>query len=55
MAGIKCPVSGDKKYGSVTDPLNRLCLHAENIEFIHPSSLQKMKFSAKNVFNNFFN
>jgi 23S rRNA pseudouridine1911/1915/1917 synthase len=30
------PVAGDKKYGARTDPLNRLCLHAERIVFHHP-------------------
>ncbi|HJM44482.1 MAG TPA: RluA family pseudouridine synthase, partial [Candidatus Poseidoniaceae archaeon] len=55
LAGIKCPVSGDKKYGSVTDPLNRLCLHAEQLIIKHPISLKKIKFSSKSVFNNFFN
>jgi len=55
LAGIKCPVSGDKKYGSVTDPLKRLCLHAEHLIIEHPISFKKIKFSAKNVFNKFFN
>ena len=55
LAGIKCPVSGDKKYGSVTDPLKRLCLHAEYLVIEHPISFKKIKFSSKNVFNKFFN
>ena len=55
LAGIKCPVSGDKKYGSVTDPLKRLCLHAEHLVIEHPISFKKIKFSSKNVFNKFFN
>ena len=55
LAGITCPVSGDKKYGSVTDPLNRLCLHAEQLIIKHPISLKKIKFTSKSVFNNFFN
>ena len=32
LAGAGCPVSGDGKYGSRTDPLGRLCLHATLIE-----------------------
>lgn len=32
LAGIGCPVSGDDKYGSRTDPLGRLCLHASLLE-----------------------
>ena len=55
LAGIKCPVSGDKKYGSVTDPLKRLCLHAEQLIIEHPISLKKIKLSSKSVFNKFFN
>ena len=55
LAGIKCPVSGDKKYGSVTNPLKRLCLHAKSLEITHPVSLEKLSFSAKSMFDNFFN
>ena len=55
MAGIKCPVSGDKKYGSVTDPLSRLCLHAEQLEIIHPVTNEKMNFYEKSIFNKLFN
>lgn len=32
LAGAGCPVSGDEKYGSRSDPLGRLCLHASLIE-----------------------
>lgn len=32
LAGAGCPVSGDERYGSRTDPLGRLCLHASLIE-----------------------
>ena len=55
LAGIKCPVSGDKKYGSMTNPLKRLCLHAKSLEITHPVSLEKLSFSAKSMFDNFFN
>lgn len=30
------PLIGDKKYGSNENPLKRLCLHANILEFIHP-------------------
>ena len=30
------PVAGDKKYGSKTNPLSRLCLHAGLLELTHP-------------------
>ena len=55
LAGIKCPVSGDKKYGSVTDPLRRLCLHAGVLEITHPVTFKKMTFSIKSKFDSFFN
>ena len=30
------PIAGDKKYRSTTNPIKRLCLHANILEFIHP-------------------
>lgn len=30
------PVLGDKRYGSVENPLKRLCLHAVSLSFVHP-------------------
>ncbi len=36
MAGLGCPVAGDKMYGAVTDPARRLCLHAWRLSFEHP-------------------
>lgn len=32
------PIVGDKKYGCRTNPVKRLCLHANMLEFIHPVS-----------------
>lgn len=32
------PIVGDKKYGSKDNPIKRLCLHANILEFIHPVS-----------------
>ena len=40
------PVVGDKKYGAATDPLHRLCLHAQLIAFVHPVTGKKMRFSS---------
>lgn len=39
------PIIGDKKYGGVTDPIHRLGLHAERLEFVHPISGKKLVFS----------
>ena len=38
MAGLGCPVAGDKVYGAATDPARRLCLHAWRLVFAHPFS-----------------
>lgn len=40
------PVVGDKKYGSSTNPIKRLALHAHFLSFIHPFSKKLMKFEA---------
>lgn len=42
-AGV--PIVGDKKYGAKSNPLKRLCLHAQKIEFVHPESEKPMAFS----------
>ncbi len=36
MAGLGCPVAGDKLYGATTDPAKRLGLHAWRLAFDHP-------------------
>ncbi len=36
MKDLGHPVAGDKKYGAKTNPLGRLCLHADLLEFRHP-------------------
>jgi 23S rRNA pseudouridine1911/1915/1917 synthase len=41
------PVAGDAKYGAVTNPASRLCLHATTLGFTHPIKKKKMKFSAR--------
>ncbi len=39
-------VVGDKKYGAATDPIHRLCLHAQLIAFKHPVSGKHMRFTS---------
>jgi 23S rRNA pseudouridine1911/1915/1917 synthase len=41
------PVAGDKKYSAKTDPLNRLCLHAERLVFRHPHDGRVLEFEVK--------
>jgi 23S rRNA pseudouridine1911/1915/1917 synthase len=40
------PVAGDRKYNARTDPLKRLCLHAEKIGFYHPRGGRLMEFES---------
>lgn len=38
------PVAGDRKYGSASNPLHRLCLHASTLAFHHPRTGQLLRF-----------
>jgi 23S rRNA pseudouridine1911/1915/1917 synthase len=40
------PIVGDKKYGANTNPVKRVCLHAQKISFTHPTTGRRMTFSA---------
>ena len=44
MEYIGHPVAGDPKYGALTDPAERLMLHARRLFFIHPATNQEMHF-----------
>ncbi len=46
MASKGHPVVGDRKYGHGNDesPIDRLCLHARVLEFIHPATEQTVHF-----------
>lgn len=39
-------VLGDDKYGEPENPINRLCLHAYELDFIHPINKRMYKFKA---------
>ena len=41
------PVVGDKKYKCKTNPIKRLCLHANILEFIHPVSKKIIHIESK--------
>ena len=45
--GLHCPIVGDTLYGT---PAERLCLHAEQLEFTHPVSGERMMFRVKEEF-----
>lgn len=47
LSDMGCPIVGDKKYKSKTNPINRLGLHANILEIKHPITKKIMKFEAK--------
>jgi len=46
LAALGHPVAGDKKYWAKTDPLGRLCLHAEKMAFHHPRDGRLLQFES---------
>jgi 23S rRNA pseudouridine1911/1915/1917 synthase len=48
MQSIGHPIIGDRKYGHGNEysPIDRLCLHACTLEFIHPMTEKKVRFEA---------
>ncbi len=42
-----CPIAGDKQYGARTNPIGRLCLHANELSFLHPATGKPITFTAK--------
>ena len=45
--GLNTPIVGDELYGT---PAHRLCLHAEHIEFTHPSTGEVVKITCPSDF-----
>ncbi len=47
LAAIGCPVKGDLKYGAKrSNPDGGICLHARQVEFVHPVSKQNICITA---------
>lgn len=47
LAAIGCPIKGDLKYGAKrSNPDGGICLHARQIEFVHPVSKQDISITA---------
>jgi 23S rRNA pseudouridine1911/1915/1917 synthase len=46
MAGLGCPVAGDKMYGAKTNPARRLCLHAWRLAFDHPFTGERVELES---------
>ena len=42
LSDIGNPIVGDKKYGIKKDPIRRMALHANYMEFIHPNTKEKI-------------
>ena len=47
MKELSHPVVGDRKYGSESNPIGRLGLHAEKLGFVHPVSGKEVIITAK--------
>jgi 23S rRNA pseudouridine1911/1915/1917 synthase len=47
LAHIGRPVAGDIKYRARSNPIGRLCLHAETIAFHHPADNAVMEFTER--------
>lgn len=56
MGDLKHKVVGDEKYGPVSNPINRLGLHARVLTFKHPVTHKEMSFKAEipKCFNSLF-
>lgn len=48
LASKGCPVVGDRKYGhgNESSPIDRLCLHAKVLAFIHPATEKTVRFES---------
>lgn len=46
MAHIGHPLAGDVKYGAQSNPADRLCLHAQQIKFVHPTTGRTIELSS---------
>jgi len=46
LAGMGCPVIGDKMYGAKTDPVKRMGLHAWRLAFDHPANGKRVEIES---------
>ena len=46
LADAECPIIGDHKYEAVTNPAQRLGLHASSLQFKHPLSGELLRFES---------
>ena len=52
MQFLGCPIVGDTIHGATTNPLNRICLHATALGFVHPSTGDDVQFESNVPFAN---
>jgi 23S rRNA pseudouridine1911/1915/1917 synthase len=46
LAGLGCPVVGDRDYGAKTNPLKRIALHSWRLSFNHPVSGERLELES---------
>lgn len=46
LAAIARPIAGDYRYGARSDPLGRLCLHADTLGLEHPFTRERFSFES---------
>jgi 23S rRNA pseudouridine1911/1915/1917 synthase len=46
LAGLGCPVIGDRVYGFASNPINRMGLHAHRLSFVHPITRHSLELTA---------
>lgn len=46
LASVGCPIVGDEKYGSKSNPAGRLALHACFLRLTHPETGQELRFTS---------
>lgn len=47
MADLKHSIVGDFRYGSKSDPISRVCLHAAELGFHHPATSRLLRFTSE--------
>ena len=52
MQFLGCPIVGDIAHGAATNPLNRICLHATSLGFVHPLTDEIVRYESNVPFAN---
>jgi 23S rRNA pseudouridine1911/1915/1917 synthase len=46
LAGLGCPVIGDRRYGTRSQECDRLALHARALRLVHPLTEERLNFTS---------